>query len=145
MGKSNVIPINREGRLEGKEPGRSEYIPRITINIRIAYEIGITEAFFLSILSDLMLLAEVMGENEGNGRVWVTRSRNEWVAELGDLWGARRIDGAIANLRNRGIVDVKNVNPDKRDRTLSYSINWDSEYSTKYWERRENHAWGKGS
>lgn len=144
MAKNNILFLKDSRKFKqddplGSKPGplinsMDSYAPNISLNVRIAHELGIGGAFFLSRLEDIMLgWADVEKED---GSLWVTRSIEEWTVELCDLWSNRTIQRILKELVDMGIVVAENLNKNKRDKTLSYTINWNSPTYIRLTERR---------
>jgi DNA-binding transcriptional ArsR family regulator len=81
-----------------------------------------TEAQFLNRLNFWLSHKNEYGI-EKYGRTWIYNTLEEWAEQL--HVSKRSTQRAIKSLRDKGIIDSDYLSPNKRDRTLFYSINYE--------------------
>jgi Fe2+ or Zn2+ uptake regulation protein len=85
----------------------------------LAVAIGLNEAIVLQQVHYWLQTKPKMHD----GRPWVYNSATEWQQQF-PFWSVPTIRRILNNLREAGILEVGNFNPDPQDRTLWYTINY---------------------
>ena len=92
----------------------------IVVSPKLAEKIGLNEAIFLQQLNYWVNKSTT----EIDGKKWVYNTIQSW-AEQFPFWSEKTIKRVIVSLKNSGIIDVKKLSKDKRDKTNFYSINYE--------------------
>lgn len=86
----------------------------------LAAAIGINESIVLQQIHYWLITKPKMHE----GKPWVYNSAPEWQQQF-PFWSVPTIRRILGNLRDAGILEVGNFNPEPQDRTFWYTINYD--------------------
>lgn len=86
-------------------------------DINVASSFGISEAIIIDHFQYEISLNRINGKNINNGVCWSNRI-NEKIIEQFEYWDYEEILDAINNLRDFGIIKIKNYNESNRDRNF---------------------------
>ncbi|MDK9585446.1 conserved phage C-terminal domain-containing protein [Lelliottia wanjuensis] len=94
----------------------------IVINPELASAIGLNEAILLQQLH--YWLSETSSGVEREGRRWIYNTHREWKEKCFDFFSESTIKRTFASLVSQGLIDVRRLSDDNRDRTNFYTINY---------------------
>lgn len=97
----------------------------IVIDRTLSKLLGLNEAIVLQQIHYWLKINEKKKQNFYDGRYWTYNSAKEWQENDFEFWSLKTIQRTFSNLEDQGILIVGNYNPDRRDRTKWYSINYD--------------------
>ncbi len=108
--------------------------PPLVLQPGLACAVGLNEALFVQQLHYWMRFNLKAGRGTYQGRVWVYNTLTQWHEQF-PFWSRNTLRRTIDKCVKMGIVDKALLSHDPRDRTLSYSLNY---------ERLEHHLenWG---
>ena len=95
----------------------------LVISPLLACRIGLNEAIVLQQIC--YWIEETQAGVEYSGRKWVYNTIEQWNEQF-PFWSPDTVKRSLTSLKKRGLVDVKQLNKAKHDRTNFYSINYDS-------------------
>lgn len=96
----------------------------LVISPILAERIGLNEAIVIQQIC--YWLQETTSGVEYAGRKWVYNSIDAWKSQF-PFWSYDTVKRTLTSLKKLGLVDTKQLNKSKHDRTNFYSINWNSE------------------
>lgn len=95
----------------------------LVISPLLACRIGLNEAIVLQQIC--YWIEETQAGVEHAGRKWVYNTIEQWNEQF-PFWSPDTVKRSLTSLKKRGLVDVKQLNKAKHDRTNFYAINYDS-------------------
>lgn len=95
----------------------------LVISPQLACRIGLNEAIVLQQIC--YWIEETPAGVEHAGRKWVYNTIEQWNEQF-PFWSPDTVKRSLTSLKKRGLVDVKQLNKSKHDRTNFYAINYDS-------------------
>jgi hypothetical protein len=97
----------------------------IVVDRTLAKLLGLNEAIILQQIHYWLKINEKKKQNFYDGRYWTYNSAKEWQENDFAFWSLKTIQRTFSNLEDQNILIVGNYNPDRRDRTKWYSIDYD--------------------
>lgn len=88
---------------------------------KLAIAIGLNEAMVLQQIHYWIDITRETGNKPINGRYWIRKTTEDWSRQF-PFWSEITVKRAIKGLCDRGLVIRDNLNKNKQDRTLSYTI-----------------------
>lgn len=95
----------------------------LVISPLLACRIGLNEAIVLQQIC--YWIEETQAGVEHAGRKWVYNTIEQWNEQF-PFWSPDTVKRSLTSLKKRGLVDVRQLNKAKHDRTNFYAINYDS-------------------
>lgn len=95
----------------------------LVISPLLACRIGLNEAIVLQQIC--YWLEETTSGVEHDGKKWIYNTIEQWNAQF-PFWSPDTVKRSLTSLKKRGLVEVKQLNKSKHDRTNYYAINWES-------------------
>lgn len=95
----------------------------LVISPLLACRIGLNEAIVLQQIC--YWIEETQAGVEHAGRKWVYNTIEQWNEQF-PFWSPDTVKRSLTSLKKRGLVEVKQLNKAKHDRTNFYAINYDS-------------------
>lgn len=95
----------------------------LVISPLLACRIGLNEAIVLQQIC--YWLEETTSGVEHDGKKWIYNTIEQWNAQF-PFWSSDTVKRSLTSLKKRGLVDVKQLNKSRHDRTNFYAINWES-------------------
>lgn len=95
----------------------------LVISPLLACRIGLNEAIVLQQIC--YWLEETSSGVEHDGKQWIYNTIEQWNAQF-PFWSPDTVKRSLTSLKKRGLVEVKQLNKSRHDRTNFYAINWES-------------------
>lgn len=98
--------------------------PPLVLQPGLACAVGLNEALFIQQLHYWMRFNLKAGRGTYQGRVWVYNTLGQWQEQF-PFWSRNTLRRTIDKCVKMSIVDKALLSHDPRDRTLSYSLNYE--------------------
>lgn len=97
----------------------------IVIDRSLAKVLGLNEAIVIQQIHYWIKINEQKKTNFHDNRYWTYNSLKQWHEDNFDFWSFDTVKRTFARLEKQGVLLVGNYNPDPRDRTKWYAINYE--------------------
>lgn len=97
--------------------------PPLVLQPGLACAVGLNEALFIQQLHYWMRFNLKAGRGMYQGRVWVYNTLEQWHEQF-PFWSRSTLQRTIKRCVDAGLADKEMLASDSRDRTLSYSLNY---------------------
>lgn len=96
----------------------------LVIDRKLAKVFGLNEAIVIQQVHYWIKINERKKNNFYDGRYWTYNTLKQWHEDNFDYWSFDTVRRTFSKLEKMGVLIVGNYNPDPRDRTKWYSINY---------------------
>lgn len=97
----------------------------LVVDRSLAKVFGLNEAIVIQQIHYWIKINERKKSNFHDGRYWTFNALRVWHEENFNFWSFDTVKRTFSKLEKMGILIVGNYNPDPRDRTKWYSLNYD--------------------